>query len=257
MFETIRYDVKDNVAWIVLNRPEKLNAFIAKMNMELKEAVKTASHDDNIRCIVITGAGRSFCSGQDLSEVKEDTNLGDVIRSSYTPMINQIVQCEKPIVAAINGAVAGAGLSLALACDFRLASENTKFVNAFVQIGLIPDAGNLYFLPKIIGYAKALEFSILGGKLSAKEASELGIVTEILPSNDWDKEVEQFALRLANMPTTAIGLIKRQLKLGYQLPFHDFMEQEAEGQGIASMSTDFKEGVAAFLEKRKPVFSGK
>jgi 2-(1,2-epoxy-1,2-dihydrophenyl)acetyl-CoA isomerase len=257
MFETIRYDVKDGVAWLRLNRPDKLNAFIARMNREIKEAVKEASFDEAVRSIVITGEGRAFCSGQDLSEVSDEMDHGQVLRDHYGPMMKQIMQCEKPIIAAVNGVAAGAGFSLALACDFRLASEKSSFINAFIHVGLIPDSGNLYFLPKLIGHAKAVELAILGEKVSADEALQLGLVTKVVSVDQWENDVENFAVRLANMPTKAIGLIKRSLNSANDLPFDTFLEREAEGQRIAGLTTDHREGVNAFLEKRKPIFTGK
>ena len=186
MYETISYQVQNGVAWLKLNRPDTLNAFIAQMNQEVKKAVKEASADKEVRCLVITGSGRAFCSGQDLSEVDEKMDHGEMIRDQYAPMMKQIVSCEKPIIAAVNGVAAGAGFSLALACDFRLASEKASFVNAFVHVGLIPDSGNLYFLQNLLGYAKAAELSILGEKISAEKALQLGLVTKIIQNDTWD-----------------------------------------------------------------------
>ncbi|WP_144548353.1 enoyl-CoA hydratase-related protein [Bacillus sp. X1(2014)] len=257
MFETIRYNVQDGVAWLRLNRPDKLNAFIAQMNREIKEAVREASLDETVRCIVITGEGRAFCSGQDLAEVNEEMDHGQVLRDHYGPMVKQIVNCEKPIVAAVNGVAAGAGFSLALACDFRIASEKASFLNAFIHIGLIPDSGNIYFLSKLIGSAKAAELSILGEKVSAEKAFDLGLVTKVIPMDTWEQEVKEFAVKLAQMPTKAIGLIKYYLTLANNISFDSYLEKEAEGQRIAGLTQDSREGVNAFLEKRKPVFTGK
>jgi len=257
MFETIRYNVQDGVAWLRLNRPDKLNAFISQMNREIKEAVREASLDETVRCIVITGEGRAFCSGQDLAEVNEEMDHGQVLRDHYGPMVKQIVKCEKPIIAAVNGVAAGAGFSLALACDFRIASEKASFLNAFIHIGLIPDSGNIYFLSKLIGSAKAAELSILGEKVSAEKAFDLGLVTKVVSMDTWEQEVAEFAMKLAQMPTKAIGLIKRYLTLSNNLSFDSYLEKEAEGQRIAGLTQDAREGVNAFLEKRKPVFTGK
>ncbi|MGM9925011.1 MAG: enoyl-CoA hydratase-related protein [Bacillus sp. (in: firmicutes)] len=257
MFETIGYQVEKEIAWVRLNRPETLNAFISQMNKEVKMAVRNAEADDHVRCIVITGEGRAFCSGQDLSEVDESMDHGEVIREHYSPMIKQIVQCEKPIIAAVNGVAAGAGFSLALACDFRLASEKASFLNAFIHVGLIPDSGNLYFLSKLIGRAKATELAILGERISAQQAEHLGIVTKVIPMDDWQEEVMQFSTKIAQMPTKTIGLIKRYLHLAEEMPFEDYLEQEAQGQRIAGLTADHREGVQAFLEKRKPAFIGK
>jgi 2-(1,2-epoxy-1,2-dihydrophenyl)acetyl-CoA isomerase len=256
MFETIRYDVSDGVAWVYLNRPNKLNAFIAQMNREINDSVKKASFDDDVRCIVITGEGRAFCSGQDLSEVDENMDHGQVLREHYGPMIKQIRNCEKPIIAAVNGVAAGAGFSLALACDFRLVSEKASFINAFIHVGLIPDSGNLYYLSQLVGLAKAAELAILGEKVSAEDAVTMGLATRKIPMDTWNEDVSVFAARLAAMPTKAIGIIKRSLKATTSMSFDDYLEQEAQGQRLAGLTIDHREGVTAFMEKRKPVYSG-
>jgi 2-(1,2-epoxy-1,2-dihydrophenyl)acetyl-CoA isomerase len=257
MYETILYTVENNVAVLRLNRPDKLNAYIGRMNHEIKQAVKAASIDENVRCIVITGEGRAFCSGQDLSEVDENTDYGQVLRDNYGPMMKQIIQCEKPIIAGVNGVAAGAGFSIALACDFRLAHENASFINAFIHVGLIPDAGNLYYLPKLVGQAKALELSVLGEKVTAQQALSLGLVTKVIPGEEFEVEVTNFANRLAQLPTKAIGLIKRYIKMANDLPIEDYLDKEAEGQRIAGLTADHREGISSFLEKRKPQFIGK
>lgn len=256
MFETIRYEVADGIARVYLNRPDKLNAFIAQMNREVKDAVKAASTDDEVRCIVITGEGRAFCSGQDLAEVDENMDHGQVLRDHYGPMIMQLRECEKPILAAVNGVAAGAGFSLALACDFRLVSERASFVNAFIHVGLIPDSGNLYYLTQLVGHAKATELAILGEKVPAAEAVEMGLANRLVPVDTWEEDVTAFAARLAALPTKAIGLIKRSLKATSTLSFEDYLEQEAQGQRIAGLTKDHREGVNAFMQKRKPVYSG-
>lgn len=257
MFETIHYDVRDGVAWLTLNRPDKLNAFTARMNSEIKDAVKTASRDEEVRTIVITGAGRAFCSGQDLSEVDETMDHGDILRSHYGPMVKEMRRCEKPIVAAVNGVAAGAGFSLALACDFRLVSENASFVNAFIHVGLIPDSGNLYFLTKLVGEAKAAELAMLGEKVPAERAVEIGLANRVYTAETFTDEVHTFAARLATMPTKAMGLIKRSMKDASTLSFDEYLEREAQGQRIAGLTADHREGVDAFMQKRKPVFQGK
>ena len=191
MYETIQYTIIDGVATITLSRPDKLNAFNRTMIREITAAVKEAGRDEGVRCLVFTGEGRGFCSGQDLADVDENMDHGQVLREQYGPMMKQIMSLEKPVVAAVNGVAAGAGFSLALACDFRLASENSSFVNAFIHIGLIPDSGNLYFLQNLVGYSKAAELSILGEKISAHKALELGLVTKVIPTESWDEEVNR------------------------------------------------------------------
>ena len=256
MYETIQYTVQNGVATLELSRPDKLNAFNSQMIREVIVAVKEASKDEQVRCLVLTGTGRGFCSGQDLADVDENMDHGQVLREQYGPMMKQLMSFEKPIVAAVNGIAAGAGFSLALACDFRLASEKANFLNAFINIGLIPDSGNLYFLQNLVGYAKAAELSILGEKVSAEKAFQLGLVTKVISTETWESEVVQFSEYLANLPTKAIGLIKRNLKLANNLSFDSYLEKEAEGQRIAGLTNDHQEGVQAFVEKRKPIFIG-
>ncbi|MBE4909716.1 enoyl-CoA hydratase/isomerase family protein [Bacillus luteolus] len=256
MFETIKYEVKNSIAWLTLSRPDKLNAFTEQLNKEVQKALKLASNDQEVRTIVITGEGRAFCSGEDLAGVNDDMDHGEVLRKRYNPMLLELDKCEKPIVAALNGVAAGAGMSLALACDFRIASDKASLVQAFIHVGLIPDAGNLYYLPRIIGHAKALELAVFGESIKAEDALKLGLVTKVIPSDEWETGVEEFASRLAAMPTKAIGLIKRNLKASWHLDLPGFLEKDAEGQRIAGLSNDHKEGIQAFMEKRKPVFNG-
>ncbi|KMJ59609.1 enoyl-CoA hydratase [Bacillus sp. LL01] len=257
MFETIRYEQENQVAWIIMNRPDKLNAFTEQMNREITKALKQASADGDVRAIVITGEGRAFSSGQDLAEVDENMDHGEVLRTRYGPMMKQLARCEKPVIAAVNGVAAGAGFSLALACDFRIVSEKASFVQAFIHVGLIPDSGNLYYLPKLVGNAKALELAVFGEKIKAQEAMELGLVTKVVPVDSWQEEVQAFSYRLANMPTQAIGLIKRSIQASWNLTYDEYLEQEAYGQRIAGLSNDHKEGVTSFIEKRRPAFKGK
>ena len=256
MYETIQYMVVDGVATIELSRPDKLNAFNRTMIAEMTAAVKEAGKDNDVRCLVFTGAGRGFCSGQDLADVDDNMDHGQVLREQYGPLMKSIMSLEKPVVAAVNGVAAGAGFSLALACDFRLASEKSSYINAFINIGLIPDSGNLYFLQNLVGYAKAMEISVLGEKISADKAKELGLVTKVIQTENWDEEVSRFSENLAKLPTKAIGLIKRNLKYADTLSFEAFLESEAQGQRIAGLTKDHQEGVQAFIEKRKPVFIG-
>ncbi|MBB2480492.1 enoyl-CoA hydratase/isomerase family protein [Bacillus sp. APMAM] len=256
MFDTILYEVKDHVAWITMNRPQNLNAFNSKMKEEITKSIKLAANDKEVRAIVITGAGRAFSSGQDLQDVEVDTDYGELIRKYYNPMIRQIASTEKPIIAAVNGTAAGAGMSLALACDFRLASSKASFIEAFIHVGLVPDSGNFYYLPRMVGHAKAMELAILGEKVSAETAKEYGLVTKVISIENWDEEVEAFALKLASMPTKTIGLIKRYMHQSWESNLYEMLEKEAYAQKIAGQTLDHKEGIAAFLEKRKPHFLG-
>ncbi|MCA1030420.1 enoyl-CoA hydratase/isomerase family protein [Bacillus timonensis] len=257
MFETIKFETRANVGWITLARPAKLNAFTEQMNNEMKTALKQVSKMTDIRCLVITGEGRAFCSGEDLAGVDENMNHGEVLRNRYNPMISQLASLEIPVIAAINGVAAGAGLSLALACDFRLMSNKASLVEAFIHVGLIPDSGNLYYLPRLIGHAKALELAILGEKITPEKALELGLATQVFNSDIFDDEVTQFSTRISNMPTKAIGLIKRYLRDSWNSDLQEMLEKEAYGQRIAGASEDHKEGINAFIEKRKAKFIGK
>ncbi|MBU8772883.1 enoyl-CoA hydratase-related protein [Cytobacillus oceanisediminis] len=257
MFETVKYEVAKGVAWISLNRPDKLNAFTEQLNKEVQQSIKQASRDKEVRCLVITGEGRAFCSGQDLQGVNEDMDHGEVLRRFYNPMVLELHKCKKPVIAAVNGVAAGAGMSLALACDFRLLSDKASFLEAFIHVGLVPDAGNLYFLPKLIGHAKAMELAVLGEKVNAQEAKELGLATKVIPMEKWQDEITAFAERLAGMPTAAIAIIKKNLKASWESTLEECLERDAQGQRLAGLTIDHKEGVAAFMQKRKPVFQGK
>lgn len=256
MGETVTYEVKNKVAWLTLNRPDQLNAFTETMNKEIIQYLKTAGRDGQVRALVITGAGRAFCAGEDLKSLDENAELGEIIRTRYTPMLLELTKFEKPVIAAVNGASAGAGFSLALACDFRIASEKASFLNAFINIGLVPDTGNIYYLTRLVGNAKALELSILGEKIPAHEAEAIGLVTKVVSHEELETETQAFAERLAQMPTKAIGLIKRMVRKSNDATLEEYLEYEAYAQTIAGRTNDFKEGVRAFLEKRQPEFQG-
>ncbi|WP_377891365.1 enoyl-CoA hydratase-related protein [Alkalihalobacillus sp. R86527] len=256
MYETIEYEVRDHIAWIRLNRPDKMNAFTMLMNKEVQEAVERGEANQDVRCIAITGNGRAFCAGQDLKGVDEELDHGDVLRSAYNPMVKQIVNCEKPVVAAVNGVAAGAGMSLALACDFRVANENASFIEAFVHVGLVPDSGSMYFLPRLIGHAKALELAMLGDKVSASQAKDLGMVNDVYYMEDWDEGVNKFTERLSSLPPKAVSLIKQGMAKSWDSSLEEVLEFEADAQAKAGQTDDHREGVKAFIEKRRPVFQG-
>lgn len=257
MFETIQYEIKNRTAWITLNRPDKLNAFTEQMNKEITRAVKDVKRDEAVRCLVITGSGRAFSAGEDLGGLEDDTDYANILRNRYHPMLQELATLEKPVVAAVNGTAAGAGMSLALACDFRLVSEKASFIEAFIHIGLVPDCGNLYYLPRLVGQAKALELAILGEKVPAQEAKQLGLATKVFSEEEFLEQVTTFADQIADKPTKAIGLIKRYIQESWELSLDQLLEKEAYAQQAAGNTADHQEGVEAFLNKRKPVFNGR
>lgn len=258
MYETILYQVEEGICRISMNRTDVLNSFNEQMNREMTDAFKKADRDPEVRVIVLTGEGRAFSAGEDLANVKSgDVSYGDILRKRYNPMIKQIVNTEKPVIAAINGVAAGAGCSVALACDFRIATKKASFIQAFVNIGLVPDSGAMYFLPRLVGMAKAIELTYLGDKISAEEAERIGLIHRAVDDEQFVDEVNQLAKRLAGSATRAIGLIKRALYHNMEVGLEEALEYEAHCQEIAGRTEDHQEGVKAFYEKRKPQYKGK
>ncbi|MGN6429838.1 MAG: enoyl-CoA hydratase-related protein [Gaiellaceae bacterium] len=245
------------VLTITLNRPDVLNALNAAMHEALGAALKEARSDD-VRAVVITGAGRGFCVGQDLNEFRERAgDIGARLRGTYHPTIRGIRGLDKPVIAAVNGAAAGAGLSLACACDLRIASDEATFVPAFINIGLIPDSGGTFFISRLIGPSRALEWLGSGRRLSAAEALEWGIVSEVVEPTVLETRAAEVADELATLPTRAIGMTKRLLDRAPTARLDEQLEWEAQLQAAATQTDDFSEGVAAFLEKRAPDFQGR
>lgn len=241
---------------IVLNRPDVLNAFNSAMHEALAAALKQARADD-VRAVVITGAGRGFCVGQDLTEFQDATgDIAERLRSSYHPNVLAIRALEKPVIAAVNGAAAGAGLSLACACDIRIASDAAAFIPAFVNIGLVPDSGGTFFIARLLGAPRAFEWMTSGRRLTAAEALAMGLVSEVVEADALEGHVAALAGRLAEMPTRAIGMTKRLFDRAAESALEDQLELEAQLQSAATKTNDFREGVTAFLEKRKPEFTG-
>lgn len=259
MFEHLLYQTTDSICTITLNRPDVFNAIDDKLSYELQDAFKKAAADETIRVIVLTGAGKGFCSGQDLKAiagVKIDS-FADNVRARYNPIILGMRNMPKPIICKLNGIAAGAGCSLALACDLIIASEEAALAEIFVSIGLVLDSGSSYFLPRLVGSAKAFELATMGTKVPAKEALAIGLVNKVVPANLLDETVAQIAAYYASAPTKAIGLMKRMLNLSYQSSLEEMLEYEALYQELAGRTQDNQEGVQAFLEKRKPLFKGK
>jgi 2-(1,2-epoxy-1,2-dihydrophenyl)acetyl-CoA isomerase len=244
------------VLTITLNRPDVLNAFNSEMHRRLAAALKDA-RDGGVRAVVITGAGRGFCVGQDLTEFREaPSDIGARLRENYHPNIRAIRALEKPVVAAVNGPAAGAGMSLACGCDIRIAADSATFIPAFINIGLIPDSGGSYFVTRLLGPARAFEWLASGKKLTAAEAHAWGLVSEVVEAGALATRVAELAARLADMPTRGIGMTKRLVDSAVGASLEEQLEREAQLQTAATQTQDFREGVAAFLEKRPPRFSG-
>jgi 2-(1,2-epoxy-1,2-dihydrophenyl)acetyl-CoA isomerase len=260
--EQIAFEPEGAVARITLNRPDKLNALTAVMSDELVDALGRVERDDGLRAVLLTGAGRGFCAGQDLTEFDEAYRKGERpdirehLTRTYHRLIPAMTGLPKPIVCAVNGVAAGAGVSLALACDIRLAGASARFTQAFVKIGLIPDSGGTYLLPRAVGYAKALELSLTGDLLDAGTARDIGLVSQVVPDEDLTAEAEELAARLAAMPTRALGETKRLLQASLAPPLEEALAREAEAQARMSQTDDHLEGVMAFAEKREPRFRG-
>jgi 2-(1,2-epoxy-1,2-dihydrophenyl)acetyl-CoA isomerase len=245
------------VLTITLNRPDVLNAFNAAMHAALAAALKEA-RDPEIRAVVVTGAGRGFCVGQDLTEFREAPGeIGDRLRSTYHPNIHAVRALEKPVIAAVNGPAAGAGLSFACACDLRLAADSATFVPAFVNIGLVPDSGGTFFIARLLGPARAFEWMTSGRRLTAAEAHAWGLVSEVVEGDGLAARAAELASSLAAMPTRAIGMTKRLFDAAPTNRLEEQLELEAQLQAAATKTEDFAEGVAAFLEKRDAEFKGR
>jgi 2-(1,2-epoxy-1,2-dihydrophenyl)acetyl-CoA isomerase len=244
------------VLTITLNRPDVLNAFNAAMHKALAAALKEAV-DPEVRAVVVTGAGRGFCVGQDLNEFREAArDIAAHLRGNYHPNVLAIRRLEKPVIAAVNGAAAGAGLSFACVCDIRIAADSATFVPAFINIGLIPDSGGSYFVTRLLGYSRAFEWMTSGRKLSAAEAHGWGLVSEVVEDERLAGRAGELAAELAAMPTRGVAMTKRLFDRALTSTLDEQLEFEAQLQSAATQTDDFKEGVAAFLEKREPKFTG-
>jgi 2-(1,2-epoxy-1,2-dihydrophenyl)acetyl-CoA isomerase len=255
---SILFDVKDNIAIITFNRPDKYNAFNREMALEFQEKLDECKTSKNIRAIYITGAGNAFCSGQDLDEMVDPNgpDVTSILSQHYNPIIKRIRKLEKPVLAAVNGVSAGAGANIALCCDIVVASQSSSFIQAFSKIGLIPDSGGTYFLPRLIGWQKASALFLLGEKISAVEAERMGMIYKVFPDESFAAESLKIASTLAQMPTKALGYTKLALNNSLINNYEDQLHDEELLQERAGNTQDYKEGVQAFLEKRKPVFKG-
>ena len=260
MNTSIQTKVKDQVAFIAFNRPEVFNSFNREMALRFQDVLDTCESNSEVRAIVISGNGKAFCAGQDLKEVTSpDLNPGfkKILEEHYNPIITRIRTIKKPIIAAVNGVAAGAGANIALACDIVVASDKASFIQAFSKIGLVPDSGGTFFLPRLIGFQKASALMMLGDKVSVEEAERLGMIYKVIPSETFSEEVDKLAVHVANMPTQALGFIKQMLNKSMTNTLEEQLELEGKLQIKSAQSEDYSEGVNAFVEKRKPNFKGK
>jgi 2-(1,2-epoxy-1,2-dihydrophenyl)acetyl-CoA isomerase len=250
----------NGVTVITLNRPEVLNAINEPLLIQLGQALRAAEQDAGVAAVIITGAGRGFCAGQDLQARREifdrgDTpHLGKGLRESYKPIIMRIRGMEKPVIAALNGVAAGAGCGLALACDLRVASEEASLILSFARVGLALDSGSSFFLPRLVGMGRAFEIALTGDPVSAQEAERIGLVNQVYPTNELLPRARELAERFAAGPTGALGLIKRDLNRAFSVDLETALDYEAQQQEIAGRTADFREGVMSFIEKRRPRF---
>lgn len=257
---SILFKIEEGIAFINFNRPKVFNSFNREMALSLQRILDDCANNDIVRAIVLTGNGKAFCAGQDLKEVTSpELNPGfeKILEEHYNPIIKQIRKINKPVLAAVNGVAAGAGANIALACDIVIADESASFIQAFSLIGLIPDSAGTFFLPRLIGFQKASALTMLGDRISAKEAERIGMIYKLVPSEEFEKTVHKLALKLANLPTKALGLIKQTLNSSLENDLESQLELESKNQIIAAGTEDYAEGVAAFIDKRKPNFKGK
>ncbi|WP_400081302.1 enoyl-CoA hydratase-related protein [Winogradskyella sp. R77965] len=259
MNESILVKIENKVATITLNRPKAFNSFNREMALSLQSILDECETNDEVRAIVLTGEGKAFCAGQDLKEVTDpELNPGfkKILDEHYNPIISRIRKIEKPIIAAVNGVAAGAGANIALACDVVIADEKASFIQAFSLIGLVPDSAGTFFLPRLIGFQKAQALAMLGDKISSEEAEKMGMIYKSVPVEEFDEMVSKLAIKLANMPTKALGLIKELFNSSMTNTLDQQLALESKLQIEAASSNDYAEGVTAFIEKRKPNFKG-
>jgi 2-(1,2-epoxy-1,2-dihydrophenyl)acetyl-CoA isomerase len=250
--------LENGVLTVAFNRPEVFNSFNKEMAISLQNILNDAESDELIRAIVLTGEGKAFCAGQDLAEATDPNGpeLQTIVRDHYNPIILKLRSIEKPIIAAVNGVAAGAGANIALACDLVIAKESASFIQAFSKIGLIPDSGGTFILPRLVGMQKALSLMITGEKVGAKQAENMNMIYKAIEDDLFEEEVSKIAIGLAQMPTKGIGLTKRAINQSWDNTLQDQLDLEELLQTEAGQTADFKEGVTAFLEKRKPIFNG-
>ncbi len=255
----ILFDIKDGVGKITLNRPEKFHSIIRELALEFQNSLDQCINDSNVRAVLITAKGKAFCAGQDLEEATDPNapNITKIIQEHYNPIVRKIRYLEKPVIAAVNGVAAGAGASIALCCDIIVAKESACFIQAFSKIGLTPDSGATYFLPRLIGSQRASAIMMTADKINSKEAEKIGMIYKTFSDESFESESWNLAKKLAKMPTKGLALTKKLLNSSYSNNLEEQLKMEENCQKKAADTEDFKEGVSAFLEKRKPKFKGK
>ena len=261
-YKTIEYSVNNNVAILTLNRPDSLNSFTAEMHLEVKQVLKAVREDSSIRCLLLTGNGRGFCAGQDLNDRAVNSeqaapDLGESVENNYNPLIRALTSLEKPVICAVNGVAAGAGASIALACDIVLAARKASFIQAFSKIGLVPDSGGTWSLPRALGLPRAKALALLGEKLSAEQAQQWGMIWQCIDDEELMPQAIKMAEHLASQPTKGLSRIKKLLNESFSNPLHLQLELEKDAMRELGKSHDYQEGVAAFIAKRPPTFKGK
>ena len=254
----IQFEIKEGVGKMTLNRPEKYHSFVREMALQLQDALDKCNNDKSVRAILITATGKAFCAGQDLGEATDPNgpDLTQIVQEHYNPIIKKIRNMEKPVVAAVNGVAAGAGASIALCCDIVIAAESASFIQAFSKIGLIPDSGGTFFLPRLIGMQKAAALMMTAEPVTATDAVNMGMIYKVFSDDSFEEESWKLVSKLAMMPTKGLGLTKRLLNASYSNNFEEQLDMEDKCQTIAGNTSDFKEGIEAFFEKRKPNFKG-
>ena len=259
MSDTIQYSVENGVGIITLNRPKVYHSFNREMALACQDALKSANEDEAVRAIYITGSGKAFCAGQDLAEATDPDGpeLRTIVKEHYNPIIELIRNVEKPVIAGVNGVAAGAGANIALCCDIVVARESASFIQAFSKIGLIPDSGGTFFLPRLIGFQRASALMMLAEPIDGKTAESMGMIYKAIADDSFEEEALKLAQKVAKMPTKGLALTKKALNLSMISDLTTQLQTEEELQTIAGASDDCKEGINAFLEKRKPEFTGK
>ncbi|TLS38292.1 enoyl-CoA hydratase/isomerase family protein [Pseudalkalibacillus caeni] len=261
METTVTYSVSDKIATLTLNRPKVMNSFDLQMHEDFYNCLVRANEDEEITAIIINANGKGFSAGADLSVVHqasgESLDIGEYLRKTYNRTVLYMSEIEKPVIASIHGAAFGAGLGIALACDFRIASEDSSFCLAFIKVGLMPDAGTHFYLPRIIGLSRALELAALGDTIGVETASQYGLINRVVKKEELETETDQFAKRVAGLPTKAFGKMKRTMNASFEHTLAESLEAEADGQGELGKTEDHREGVSAFFERRKPAFTGR